>query len=290
VVEAAPRFRRLHRTEVPLLAEWAAREGWNPGLHDVDAFWAQDPDAFWGAEIDGELVGCASAVAYDGAFGFWGFFIVRPEHRRQGIGGSLAPFTIDDLRTRLEPGAAIGLDGVFAQQAYYASLGFVLSHRNLRMQGVGRAPAAGSGRHRLVDQAEVDADALLAFDAAHFGVERPRFLEHWSRPDDGLALAALGDDGAIVGTGVVRRCRTGWKVGPLFAADVDVARSLLDAMSARAEGQPLFLDVPENNADALALADEHGMGEVFGCARMYLGAPPPTPWQRVFGVTTFELG
>jgi hypothetical protein len=40
----------------------------------------------------------------------------------------------------------------------------------------------------------------------------------------------------------------------------------------------------------MALADEHGMTEVFGCARMYLGDPPPTPWGRVFGVTTSELG
>ena len=24
--------------------------------------------------------------------------------------------------------------------------------------------------------------------------------------------------------------------------------------------------------------------------RMYLGAPPPLPWDRIFGVTTFELG
>jgi hypothetical protein len=55
-------------------------------------------------------------------------------------------------------------------------------------------------------------------------------------------------------------------------------------------GQPVFLDVPENNAGSLALADHHGMTEVFGCARMYLGTPPPLPWDRIFGVTTFELG
>lgn len=282
-------FRRLNRAEAPVMAEWAAREGWNPGLHDVEAFWAQDPDGFWGAEVDDELVGCASAVAYDGAFGFWGFFIVRPERRGRGIGAALAPHTIGELRGRLRPGAAIGLDGVFAQQDYYASLGFVLSHRNLRMQGTGRAGGGGSVEHRLVPQAGVDPAALAAHDAEHFGVARPRFLDRWSRPEDGVALAAVdGDD--VIGAGAVRRCRMGWKVGPLFARDADVARSLLAALSARAEGEPLFLDVPEINADALALADEHGMSEVFGCARMYLGDPPPTPWDRVFGVTTFELG
>lgn len=32
------------------------------------------------------------------------------------------------------------------------------------------------------------------------------------------------------------------------------------------------------------------MSEVFGCARMYLGPFPAVAQERVFGVTTFELG
>jgi hypothetical protein len=40
----------------------------------------------------------------------------------------------------------------------------------------------------------------------------------------------------------------------------------------------------------MGLAESYAMTEVFGCARMYLGTPPSTPWQQVFGVTTFELG
>lgn len=48
--------------------------------------------------------------------------------------------------------------------------------------------------------------------------------------------------------------------------------------------------MPERNAEAMALAARHGMSEVFGCARMYLGPPPTLAHERVFGVTTFELG
>jgi hypothetical protein len=42
--------------------------------------------------------------------------------------------------------------------------------------------------------------------------------------------------------------------------------------------------------DALALANRHGMTEVFGCARMYYGPAPVLPWDDIYGVTTFELG
>jgi hypothetical protein len=52
----------------------------------------------------------------------------------------------------------------------------------------------------------------------------------------------------------------------------------------------LFLDVPENNPAAIELARRHRTVEVFGCARMYLGAPPELSHHRIFGVTTFELG
>ena len=52
----------------------------------------------------------------------------------------------------------------------------------------------------------------------------------------------------------------------------------------------MFLDIPENNPDAVALAERYGLSEVFGCARMYLGEAPETPRESIFGITTFELG
>ena len=42
--------RNMARTEVDDLIDWAAREGWNPGLHDAELFWSADPQAFIAAE------------------------------------------------------------------------------------------------------------------------------------------------------------------------------------------------------------------------------------------------
>jgi hypothetical protein len=52
----------------------------------------------------------------------------------------------------------------------------------------------------------------------------------------------------------------------------------------------VFLDVPSVNSEALALAHDHGLTPVFETARMYTGAIRPVRLERVFGVTTFELG
>ncbi len=56
-------IRRMTRDELDVLVEWAAREGWNPGLDDAEVFWDTDPDGFVAAEIGGELVGGGSVVA-----------------------------------------------------------------------------------------------------------------------------------------------------------------------------------------------------------------------------------
>jgi hypothetical protein len=52
----------------------------------------------------------------------------------------------------------------------------------------------------------------------------------------------------------------------------------------------LRIRVPSVNRDALALAQDHGLAPVFETARMYTGAIRPFLLERVFGVTTFELG
>jgi len=53
----------------------------------------------------------------------------------------------------------------------------------------------------------------------------------------------------------------------------------------------VFLDVPLPNADAVALAERHGLRGVFETARMYAGGNAPAcELQRVYGITSFELG
>ena len=89
---------------------------------------------------------------------------------------------------------------------------------------------------------------------------------------------------------MIRPCRTGCKIGPLVADDRAAAEAVLAALLAGAGGGEIFLDVPSVNRDAVALAQDLGLAPVFETARMYTGAIPPLRLERVFGVTTFELG
>ena len=278
--------RPMRRAELDVLVDWAAAEGWNPGLSDAEIFWATDPEGFVAAEVDGELVGGGSIVSYDGRFGFMGFFIVAPAHRGQGLGRRLWIHRRDALLARLEPGASIGMDGVLEMEPFYARGGFAPAGVDVRHEGVG-APASVSSA--IVDARDVSLDALVAYDAAHFPARRAPFLERWIAQPGARALASV-DGGDLQGFGLARPCRLGVKIGPLFAADAGVAEELLLGLGAHAPGKPLFLDTPDANPAAADLARRYGMREVFACARMYLGARPELPDREIFGVTTFELG
>ena len=56
------------------------------------------------------------------------------------------------------------------------------------------------------------------------------------------------------------------------------------------EGGAVFLDVPQPNAAAVALAEGCATAPMFETARMYKGAPLLPDMRRTFGIGTFELG
>ena len=66
-------IRGLDERELETMLDWAADEGWNPGLHDGAAFRAADPGGFVGLFVDGDLIVTASMVRYDATFAFFGF-------------------------------------------------------------------------------------------------------------------------------------------------------------------------------------------------------------------------
>ncbi len=239
------------RAEVDVALEWAANEGWNPGLHDADCFFRADRSGSFIGLLAGEPIGSISAVAYGDTYGF------------------------------------VGLDGVVEQRYNYKKSGFKLAYRNIRYQWTA-APSIFKPMD-VVQTSEVSKAWLAEFDKGLFGVERPELLECWTSTPPTRGREIVQDE-RLVGYGIIRKCRTGFKVGPLFADARELADRLFRSLTADpGEGMPVFPDVPEVNPLAVGLAQEYGMTKVFEIARMCTGDPPNIPPDRWFGVTTFEL-
>lgn len=277
--------RAMSAAELDLAVEWAAREGWNPGLHDALAFRVADPSGFLVGLQDGVPVATISVVRYGSDFGFLGFYIATPEARGQGLGYRLWQAGMAQLGGRL-----VGLDGVPAQQANYRKSGFTLAWRNIRFGGVPRTDSAEVAGLALVDARSLPFAELARYDRRFFPAPRDAFLAAWIGITGHRALAAFRD-GAMVGLGVIRPCREGRKIGPLYADGRETAAALLGALCGTPPvAGPVFLDVPEPNAVAMALAEAAGLSPAFETARMYTGPEPAIDRAGLYGVTTFELG
>jgi hypothetical protein len=277
------RVRTMRPEEVSLALDWAAAEGWNPGLSDAPCFAVPDPVGFFLGEVDGTPAATISCVNYGADFAFLGFYIVREALRGRGYGMDVWNAAIAHAGSRV-----IGLDGVVDQQANYAKSGFRLAYANIRHGGA--APRLDGSSAGVIALEEVPFAAVEADDATVFPASRAAFLRAWIAAPGHIGRA-LVRDGRLAAWGVIRPCRKGWKIGPLVADDRAAAETVLAALlSARAAGDEVFLDVPAANGEAIKLAEGLGLAPVFETARMYTGEIRPLRLDRIFGVTTFELG
>jgi GNAT superfamily N-acetyltransferase len=275
--------RPMLQNELDFAIELAASEGWNPGLYDRDCFYAADKTGFFIGLLDDEPIACLSAVKYSDAFGFIGLYIVKQPYRGKGYGIQIWNAGLTYLH-----GCNMGLDGVIAQQHNYKKSGFQLAYRNMRYQGLtgGELP----NDTRLIELANVDFAKINRYDQAFFPVNRVAFLKAWLNQPDSTALGMVQNN-QLVAYGVIRPCRTGYKIAPLFADNPDLANTLFCALKARVKaGQPVYLDIPELNPAALALVQQHEMAMVFETARMYTQSFPDLAFARLYGITSFELG
>ena len=266
--------------DLALALDWAAAEGWNPGLADAACFAAVDPEGFLLGEIAGLPAATIWVVNYDEQFAFLGGYIVRPDLRGRGYGIRLWQSGIAH-----GAGRTIGLDGVVAQQDNYKKSGFALAYRNVRYGG--RVSASNSSA--TIALASIPLATIAKDDATVFPAVRPAFLRAWLNAPGHVGRALLRD-GRLAAWGVIRPCRAGFKISPLVADDRAGAEDVFDALVAAASDGEIFLDVPEPNKEAVALARSHGLAPVFETARMYTGPIRPIRLDRVFGVTTLELG
>ena len=273
-------IRRMKPDDLQLAIAWAGQEGWNPGLHDAEPFFAADPQGFFIAELDGEPVGTASAVAYDDHYGFLGFYIVKEAQRHLGIGTQLCDALLAYMGER-----SFGLDGVVSMvDKYVQQMGVSIAHNNARYEGIAK-PADGT----LEPISSVPFEELERFDRRFFPAPRPAFLRSWiSRPGSQGRIVTM--NGQLAGYGVIRPCLRGYKIAPLFAETPEIAEQLFSALAGLVAGQPVFLDIPVCNQAALHLVERHQMRKVFETARLYRGAAPELPLEQIYGITSFELG
>ena len=278
-----PIIRKASRADLDILIDWAAREGWNPGLDDAAAFWAADPEGFWIAEEDGVVAAGLSLVRYGAAYAFLGLYQAHPDYRGRGIGYALWREAVSAVGD-----GTIGLDGVVAQQDNYRKSGFAYAHANFRYGG--EVQCTEPPGTELISVSPVHVPMLIDYDARFNPARRDAFLREWLKPLSTRESFALIRNAEVLGYGTIRACREGHKIGPLFA-DTETGADLIFRKLVTSVGAGrVYLDLPEPNAAARALCDRYNLKPVFETARMYRGPVPDLPLGQIYGITTLDLG
>ncbi|QUS35314.1 GNAT family N-acetyltransferase [Falsirhodobacter algicola] len=270
-------LRNMSLAEVEMVLDWAAAEGWNPGLDDAEAFHAADPGGFFLAEVGGVPAAAVSVVNHDDRNAFLGLYICRPGFRGQGIGFALWQHALRHAGDR-----AIGLDGVEAQQANYMRSGFVRHGATLRFGGQLR-PGDTTG---IVEVQPGDIDPLITLDAKAGGLRRAAFLRRWLAPSATRRTVRMQDG---TGFATVRQCREGLKIGPIVAESSAEALRLASAAADIFPGSPVLIDICDSNIGLRDLLRERGFAPVFATARMYRGTAPKGT-AHMQAIASMELG
>ena len=280
------KIRRMKQYEVSIALKWAKLEGWNPGLNDAELFYKADPNGFFcgtvEGHVEGHIVAVGSAVKYDSSFAFCGLYIVHPEFRDKGYGMALTKARLFYAR-----GCNIGIDGVLENVHLYENIGYKKYYENARFQFTGALRDEMNAS--ILNINRVSFEQIKQYDSQCFPATRDNFLQAWINQDNSFSLVWLEDD-QVKGYVVCRECHEGFKIAPLYADNLMIAEQLLMACEWGLDGKTLIIDMPEINRDTKKLIDVFKMKQVFATARMYNKELPELNYNKIFGVTSFELG
>lgn len=219
----------------------------------------------------------------------WDFWAISPslvslQYRGRGYGILIWNKAMEYLKFQ-----NIEIDGVVAQQENYKKIGFTYAYRNIRFMGKSREKKNFLNKN-IVALNIIPFDKVVEYDTNLFPSPRPQFLKRWIHMPESYSLGFVQQN-ELDGYSVVRRCKHGYKIGPLFADDKIIAENLFAAMINYLPPESTFyIDTPEINSQAMRLAKLHNMKICFETARMYTKKPPDINLDKVYGVTTFELG
>ncbi|WP_293073319.1 GNAT family N-acetyltransferase [Okeania sp. SIO3B5] len=272
--------RPMTLADLKLVISWAADEGWNPGIDDANNFYVADPQGFLIGELNGEPISCISVVRYSQKFNFIGIYLVRPEWRKKGFG--LKTWQEAFKLINNQPAA---LDAVLEQVNTYRKSGFKTTHSHLRYQGI----IPGEISQDVKELKTINFEKLCDYDRLYFPADRHDFLKEWINQSNGKGYGII-NDGNLVGYGVIRKAKAGFRIGPIFAENQEIAEKLFLALCSYSDNQNVYIDVPDINKQAVTLVENYQMQCVFECVRMYSGLEPNIDWTNIFGVTSLELG
>lgn len=257
--------------------------GWNQNVADW-RFMLEAGRGFGLRGADGKWEASSLVLPLGDKLAWISMVLVTKNRRRGGVGTGLLKRCIAEVTAK---GAVAGLDATEQGRPIYLPLGFQDLYRISRWHFDGATDVPSAAAIRPLTSA--DLPALLAYDRARSGMERPALLTHLAGRQPGLAwVAAAG--GRLAGFVLAREGRTAVSIGPVIAEDEATGLALIAKAASSASG-PFIIDVPDAHAHIRQWLERQGAVSPRGYMRMTLGQAPGLDDPRhVFALAGPELG
>jgi len=260
------KIRRMKEYDLPFAQAVRAFSGWNQTQQDWDRILLYEPRGCFVAEWNGQLAGTAATVSYGDVMGWIGMVLVHPDFRRRGIASALLNHCIVVLRSVVR---CIKLDATPEGKKVYDRLGFRTEYNLSRWE---RTLTAGGSVETLCLIEERDWLSLVKLDAPIFGADREQWLRMLVK-DSRRALLIRDDHSAVTAYGLARAGERAEYLGPVVATRPADGEALVRKLLDETRQEIVYWDIPDDNKEAVSLAEELGFVRQRPFIRMWLGEP-----------------
>ena len=167
-------------TDLDFVAGMAREQDFAPGVGDIEIYANTDRQGIWLAWQDNVPVGCIAAVTYNPSYAFIGLFVVKSEHRGQGIGRRLWQHALKTLSSV----ECIGLEAAVQIMSFYEKAGFQKDCVTTRRQMLCRSDQSQHPNTTLLQRSdisvvplrEISLEAIQLYDCLLYTSPSPRDL------------------------------------------------------------------------------------------------------------------
>jgi GNAT superfamily N-acetyltransferase len=257
--------------------------GWNQNVADW-RFMLGAGRGFGCRGADGKWQASSLVLPLGDRLAWISMVLVTEALRRGGVGTSLLKRCLAEVK---ESGAVAGLDATEQGRPIYLPLGFHDLYRISRWHFDGAK--AETSKVALRPMVSSDLAAIVAYDCALSGMERPALLRHLaSRQPKAAWVAEAG--GSLSGFVLGREGRRASSIGPVVADDEAIGLALIAKATSSVPG-PFIIDVPDAHAEIRHWLKRQDAVSPRGYVRMTLGeAPGLNDPSRLFALAGPELG
>ena len=248
-------------------------------------------------ELDGVIISSLCVVKFDDNLAFLGYYVVEKRFRGKGYG--LAIFKAG--MASLSKSHNCGLNAMLDTVQMYEKCGFQRAWTNRKIKFVISSTSSLLNDFNLPSilvqtATQVNFSDLFAYTLEVFGAPLGTYLKKLLEAPNTMSFAATSE-GAIVGFVSARRAiRKGrdWKVVPLYADNIHIAKTLLKHVFSTLVNTSSLTDVVsmdvayDFNQEANALWKELNGSFYIDCVQMFSKGIPDIPKHKSYGVLLID--